>query len=99
MENPKSVSRFLMLVFTAGSVVAVAVSIYWRDYYIVLGWLAILAVFVIACVVLGFVNLAIFGPVLWLMSRLERRKANDPIRHNEANNDQPQSPPSQDHLR
>ena len=96
MENPKSVTRFLIFVVIACSVAIVALSIYCRDYYIVLGWLAALAGLAVLCVFLGLVNVVIFGPILWLMSRLDRGRADVPVLHKEASHSRPQSPLADD---
>jgi hypothetical protein len=70
MENPRSVARFLSAALVVGTVVAVASSVLCQDYSPLLLWLACLGIFLLACVVLGIANLAIFGPIFWLMSRL-----------------------------
>lgn len=88
MENPKSVTRFLAFSFIAILVAVVAASICCREYSLLLGWLAVLAVFVVACLILNVANVAIFTPIFWLMSRFERRRGNDHARQEETHDDQ-----------
>jgi hypothetical protein len=75
MENPKSVHRFLMALVGVFTVIALGLSIYCRDFYILLGWLAILALTLIVFGVLALFNVAIFAPIFWLVGRLSNRRA------------------------
>jgi hypothetical protein len=99
MENPRVVSRCLLVVLAVGTVTAAVVSICCRDYYLLLLWLACLGVFLISCILLAFVNVLIFVPIFWLMSRLTLRIEKRPIGNSLPNNDHPHSPPSSDHRR
>ena len=75
MENPKSVHRFLMALVGVFTVVALGLSIYCLDFYILLGWLAILGLTLIVFGVLALFNVAIFAPIFWLIGRLSNRRA------------------------
>jgi hypothetical protein len=75
MENPKSVHRFLMALVGVGTVIALGLSIYCWDFYILLGWLAILGLTLIVFGVLALFNVAIFAPIFWLIGRLSNRRA------------------------
>jgi hypothetical protein len=57
------------------TVIALGLSIYFRDFYIFLGWLAILALTIIVFGVLALFNVAMFAPIFWLVGRLSNRKA------------------------
>jgi hypothetical protein len=74
MENPKSVHRFLLVIVGVCTVAALGLSIYFREFYILLGWLALLALFVVVCCVLALFNVVVFAPVFWLVARLTDRK-------------------------
>ena len=75
MENPKSIHRFLLALIGVSTVAAIGFSIYYREFYILLGWLALLALFVVVCGVLALFNVAVFAPIFWLVGRLTGRKA------------------------
>ena len=75
MENPKSVHRFLLALVGVYTVAALGLSIYYREFYILLGWLAFLALFVVVCGVLTLFNVAVFAPIFWLVGRLTGRNA------------------------
>jgi hypothetical protein len=75
MESPRSVSRFLLTALVIGTVTAVTLCICCRDYDALLFWLACLGIFLVVCVVLGIANLAMFGPIFWLMSRIAPGKS------------------------
>jgi hypothetical protein len=74
MENPKPVHRFLLALVGVCTVAALGFSIYFREFYIVLGWLALLALFVAVCSVLALFNVVVFAPIFWLVARLTGRK-------------------------
>jgi hypothetical protein len=74
MENPRSVGRFLLVVFIVATLAAVVSSILCQDYYILLGWLAVLGVFLVLCIVLGLINAVVFVPIFWLLDRLTSRR-------------------------
>jgi hypothetical protein len=75
MENPKSVHRFLLALVGVGTVIALGLSIYCWDFYILLGWLAILGLTLILFGVLALFNVALFAPIFWLVGRLSNRRA------------------------
>ncbi len=75
MENPKSVHRFLLVIVGVCTVAALGLSIYFRELYILLGWLALLTLFVAVCCVLALFNVVVFAPIFWLVARLTGRKA------------------------
>jgi hypothetical protein len=75
MENPKSVHRFLLALVGVCTVAALGLSIYCRDFYIFLGWLATLALLFVVCGVLALFNVAMFAPIFWLIGRLADRRA------------------------
>ena len=75
MENPKSVHRFLLALISVFSVVALGLSIYLREFYILIGWLALLVLFTVVCVVLALFNVVVFAPIFWLIGRLTGRTA------------------------
>ncbi len=74
MENPKSVHRFLLALIGVCTAAALGLSIYFREFYILLGWLALLALFVVVCCVLALFNIVVFAPLFWLVARLKGRK-------------------------
>jgi hypothetical protein len=74
MENPKSVHRFLLAMIGVCTATALGLSIYFREFYILLGWLALLALFAVVCGVLALFNVVVFAPVFWLVARLTGRK-------------------------
>lgn len=74
MENPKSVHRFLLALMSASTVTALGFSIYFREFYILLGWLALVALFVVVCGVLALFNVIVFAPIFFLVARLTGRK-------------------------
>ena len=75
MENPKSVHRFLLALIAVFSVVALGLSIYLREFYILIGWVALLVLFTVMCVVLALFNVVVFAPIFWLVGRLSGRTA------------------------
>lgn len=74
MESPKLVHRFLLALIGVCTAAALGLSIYFREFYIVLGWLALLALFVVVCCVLALFNVVVFAPIFWLVARLTGRK-------------------------
>lgn len=75
MENPKSVHRFLLVLVGVFTVVALGLSIYFQEFYIFLGWLAVLGLSVFVCGVLALFNVVIFAPIFWLVGKLSNRRA------------------------
>jgi hypothetical protein len=75
MENPKSVHRFLAALIALFSVLALGLSIYFREFYILIGWVALLVLFTVLCFVLALFNVVVFAPIFWLAGRLTGRTA------------------------
>ena len=71
MENPKTINRFLLALFFTSIAAALGLSIYYRDIYILLGWLTALVLAAIVCAARfpRFLNVVIFAPIIWLMSK------------------------------
>ena len=74
MENPKSVHRFLLALVGICTVAALGLSIYCRDFYIFLGWVATLALFFVVCGALTLFNVAMFAPIFWLIGRRTEKR-------------------------
>ena len=73
MENPKTINRFLLALFFTSIAAALGLSIYYRDIYILLGWLTALVLAAIVCDALALLNVVIFAPIIWLMSKFTDR--------------------------
>ena len=74
MEDPKSVRRLVLATVGVGTVAALGFSIYYWNFYYLLGWLAILILFPVICRVLALFNLTMFSPILWLAGKLSDRR-------------------------
>ena len=53
---------------------ALGLSIYSGDFYILLGWCAALALFLVLCGVLALFNVVVLAPVFWLIGRVTGRR-------------------------
>ena len=70
MENPKKIGYFLLILFGGLGIVFLIVSIHVNDFSFLLYYLAFLGIFSILCLICGLVNVAIFGPILWLLAKI-----------------------------
>ncbi|MCG3150604.1 MAG: hypothetical protein PCFJNLEI_04092 [Verrucomicrobiae bacterium] len=74
MENPKAVNRFLVGLLVSVIVIALAVSIYLRDFSVVLFALGFIFLLFIGFAVVALTFAIEFGPVMWLLSWLSSRR-------------------------
>ena len=63
-----------MVLLGVCSAVAVGLSIYFGDLFILAGWLALLLCFFVVCGVAAIFNVVIFAPIFWLIGRLTDKK-------------------------
>jgi CBS domain containing-hemolysin-like protein len=70
VESPKTVGRFYLAQVAFAIVVAVVVSIGVGDISPLLWTLAVIAVLLVLCVIVSLFFAVVFGPLLWLLSRL-----------------------------
>ena len=75
MENPKSIHRFLLALVGVCTAAVVGLSIYSRDFYILLGWFAALALFFVLCAGLALFNVVVLAPIFWLIGKVTDRRA------------------------
>jgi len=74
MENPRSINRFLLGMLIAAAALAVAATIYFREIYFLIGFVAALALAFAVFGFVGVINVILFAPVFWLMAKLTGRK-------------------------
>jgi uncharacterized membrane protein YraQ (UPF0718 family) len=74
MENPKIVGYFLLTLIVLLGIVFLIVSIHINDFSFFLYYFAFLGIFFILCLICGLVNVAVFGPILWLLARITGKK-------------------------
>ena len=77
MENPREVARLLSAILVVFIVALLVLSIVLGDWNIVLWGLAVVAGMAILCIIASMANLVVFGPLMWLMSRISPRKPPD----------------------
>jgi hypothetical protein len=70
MESPRVVCRLLVGFLAVGTVAVAGVSVWFWDWYVLIGWVGVLAIFSVACATMGILNVVIFAPVFWLMSKV-----------------------------
>lgn len=73
MENQKAVNRLLVGLPVSVLVLSLAISLYLRDFSVVLGTLGFVLLMLAGCAVVSLVFAVGFGPLLWLLSRLSSR--------------------------
>ena len=75
MENPRAVNRLLLALLGTFTAAAVGASIRYREFSILLGWLATITLFFVVSAVLGLFNVVVFAPVFWVMARFASRRS------------------------
>ncbi len=73
MENPRVINRFLFALLVGFTFVAIGYSLYYREIFIFLAWLAFIALFSVVCGLLAVFNIAIFAPIFRLLARLDAK--------------------------
>jgi len=73
VENPRVIHRFLFALLVGFTFVALGWSLYYREIFILFGWLAIIVLFSAVCGLLAVFNIAIFAPIFRLLARLDAK--------------------------
>ena len=73
MENPRVVNRSVIGLFGALTVIALVSSLRTAEWSIFFGWLVVMTLFCLLCVVGALLNMAIFIPVFRLMGKVDRK--------------------------
>jgi len=66
--------RFLLVILGVCTAAALGLSLYYREFYTLLGPGALVALFGVVCGVLALFNVVVFAPIFWLVARLTGRK-------------------------
>jgi hypothetical protein len=74
MEDPRTINRFLVGLLVASTLAAVVFSVYYQEWFILLWWLAAVLIFFVVCRLFALFNIMIFAPILWLVTKLTRKK-------------------------
>ena len=75
MENPKKVGYLLLVLFGGLGFVILIVSIQVNDFSFLLYFFACLGIFIILSLIFGIVNVAVFGPVFWLLEKMTGKRS------------------------
>ena len=75
MENPKAVYRFLGGLLGSVILVALALSIYLRDFSVLLFTLGFIFLVFVGFAVVALIFAVEFGPLVWLLSWLSSRRS------------------------
>ncbi|MCX6348197.1 MAG: hypothetical protein NTV79_01660 [Candidatus Aureabacteria bacterium] len=75
MENPKEVARLLLAMLVVFIVAIVLSSILLGDYHILLWGIAAIVIISLLCALNSMVNVVVFGPLLWLASKVLSRES------------------------
>jgi hypothetical protein len=78
MENPRTIHRLPAALLVTFAAAAVAGSIYFETPLVLLAFLGIAIGFHLVCISLAFLNILIFGPIFWLIAKLDSRMTHRP---------------------
>ncbi len=81
MESSRQVAKFFAVTIITGTIAAAALGLVTGHPMLLLDWFLVLALLAVGCLLVSLVNLLVFGPILWLVSRLWGQK-NRPDRQN-----------------
>ncbi len=74
MEDPRAINRFLLGLLCAFTLGALGCSLYWRNLYIMAGWVVGLVLFALCCRFFALLSALVFGPICWLLAKLTGRR-------------------------
>ena len=75
MENPREIARLLSAILLVFVAVMLISSIVLGDWHILFRGFAVIAGIAVLCVFNSLVNVAVFGPLMWLAGRILSRKS------------------------